>query len=70
LGCLITSSNGTLWTDISGQSYTNFTNPESTEQMFTLGVAVNPHYIRVYVTKIGKDSYNNNCMQLAEIQVE
>jgi hypothetical protein len=60
------STNGTSWTDVSGQSYTNYPDPGSNEQSFVFGSAVNARYIRLYATKLRADQYGNYYCQIAD----
>ena len=64
------SINGSTWIDISGQSYTNYPNPGSSERTFTLATAVDARYIRLSASKIGTDNFNNFYLQMAEMRIE
>ena len=64
------STNGTTWTDIAGQSYTNYPNPASAEQTFNFASTVDTRYIRLYATKIGQDAFLSNCMGFSEIRLQ
>jgi hypothetical protein len=61
-----TSNDGTIWTDIPGQSYIGYTNPGSTDQIFTFS-AVSARYVRMYATKLGADDYGTFYFQLEDI---
>jgi hypothetical protein len=63
------STDGTTWTDVSGQTYTNYTNPGAIEQTFTFAAAVSAQYIRLYITKESLDDTNNYYAQIGDIQV-
>ena len=54
------------WCDIAGQSYTNYANPGTTPQEFKFPT-VRASRVRLYVTKLGVDNYNNHYCQIAEI---
>jgi alpha-L-rhamnosidase len=60
-------TDGTNWTDVPGQSYTNYPKPSNSEQVFTFGSAVTARYIRLYGTKFGGDDFNNYYLQIAEL---
>jgi hypothetical protein len=51
-----TSNDGTNWTDISGQSYVDYPNPSSAEQIFTFDPVI-ARYVRMYATKLGTDGF-------------
>ncbi len=53
------------WHDISGQSYTNYTNPGSTVQEFKFPT-VKGSKVRLYATKLGVDSGSSHYCQIAE----
>lgn len=65
---LQSSTNGTTWTDISGQTYTNYTNPGSNMQSFKFSSAVSTRYVRLYATKLGSDG-SNFVLQIAQVYV-
>ncbi|GAG88744.1 unnamed protein product, partial [marine sediment metagenome] len=64
-----TSDDGTLWTDISGQSYTNYDCADTLDQEFTFSSSVIAQYIRLFATKLSADSYGNYYCQIAEMNV-
>jgi len=63
------SNNGSTWTDITGQSYTNYPNPGSTTQSFKFGSSISARYIRLYATKLSPDSYGNYYCQIDEFNI-
>jgi hypothetical protein len=64
------SLDGITWTDVSGQSYTNYSCSDTTAQVFNFSSAVTAQYIRLYATKLSPDSYGNYYCQIAEMHVE
>ncbi|HEY0828407.1 MAG TPA: discoidin domain-containing protein, partial [Bacilli bacterium] len=64
------SNDGTNWTDISGASYSNYTNPGSATQTFKFNSAVSSQYIRLYVTKLGIDDFGIYYLQIADFKVD
>ncbi|MCD9020269.1 discoidin domain-containing protein [Cohnella silvisoli] len=64
---LQSTTDGATWTDISGQSYTNYPNPGAVEQTFTLGSVLQVSGIRIYATKLGADNAGNYYLQLPEL---
>ncbi len=63
------SSDGINWTDISGQSYTNYPCSDTLDQKFTFDSSVTTQYVRLYATKLSADSYGNFYCQIAEIKI-
>jgi hypothetical protein len=63
------SINGSSWTDIDGQTYTNYLCADTLTQKFTFSSPVTAQYLRLYVTKLNKDSFGNYYCQIAEISV-
>ncbi|NOU81549.1 hypothetical protein GC101_22050 [Paenibacillus sp. LMG 31459] len=64
----IQSSEDTVnWKDIPNQTYSNYINNGSV-QTFNFGSSVKARYIRVLVTKLGKDDMGNYYFQLGEIK--
>jgi hypothetical protein len=63
------STDGIHWTDIDGQSYTNYSCTDTLEQRFYFGSSFAAHYIRLYATKLSADSYGNYYCQIAEMSV-
>jgi outer membrane protein assembly factor BamD (BamD/ComL family) len=61
-----TSNDGTIWTDIPGQSYIGYPNPGSMEQVFTF-TTVTARYLRMYATRLGPDDYSTYYFQLEDI---
>jgi len=61
-----TSTDGINWTDISEQSYTNFT-CDTLSQKFVFSSSITTQYIRLYATKLSADSYGNYYCQIAEM---
>ena len=51
------SNNGSQWTDIPGQTYTNYPNPGNVTKTFKFGSPVSARYIRLYATKLSYDGY-------------
>jgi len=72
---LSTSSDGTTWTTLPGQSYTSFVDPASAgtavapTQQFHLTHPVTARYLRVTATTLRADSYGNYYFQLNDIRV-
>lgn len=64
------STNGTSWSLIPGQSYTDYGNPGSREQLFAFANAVTARYIRIVGTKLSPDSFSNYYMQIAELRAD
>jgi hypothetical protein len=64
------SLDGSNWTDIDGQSYTNYSCADTIAQEFNFGSAVTAQYIRLYATKLNPDSYGNYYCQIAEMHVK
>jgi hypothetical protein len=64
-----TSDDGTAWSTIAGQTYTDYPNPNGAEQMFSF-TPVSARYIRIFATKFRQDDYGNYFMQMAELSVE
>ncbi len=63
------SNDNNNWTDIPGQTYTNYTcvlTPTSSDQIFRLLSPINARYIRVYTTAYNLDSGGNPWLSLAE----
>jgi hypothetical protein len=64
------SVDGVTWTDIPGQSYTNYAKPtQTTGELFAFSSPVNTRHIRVLATKLRADQYNSYYMQMAEINL-
>jgi len=63
------SNNGSSWTDVPGQSYTNYPNPGSNWQIFKFATPVNARYIRMYATSPSRDEGSTYFFQLAEISI-
>lgn len=62
------SNDGVNWTQIPGQSYTNYPSPAlGTGESFVLATPVNCKYIGIGVTKFSKDAYQTYYSQLAEL---
>lgn len=59
------SADGSTFTDIPGQSYTNYPAPGATPQTFSFA-PLKAKALKVVATKLGKDSFNNYYFQLAE----
>lgn len=65
------STDGINWTDVPGQSYTNYPNPgSSATQTFAFGSPLSARYIRMYATKLGPDNSGNHYFQIAEVYVD
>ncbi|WNQ12907.1 discoidin domain-containing protein [Paenibacillus aurantius] len=62
-----TSNDGTTWSDIVGQSYVDYYNPEATTQVFPFSTLVNARYFRIYATKLRADDYGVYYLQMDEI---
>ncbi|HEV2269749.1 MAG TPA: discoidin domain-containing protein [Steroidobacteraceae bacterium] len=67
---LQSSTDGVNWTNIPGQSYTNYPSPGTNVQSFTFSSPVQAQYIRVYATQLSKDQYNNYYLQMAGMVVK
>ena len=65
---LQSSPDGATWTNIAGQSYTNFTNPGSTPTAFRFGSPVSTRYVRLSATSLGAEGSGNYALQLAQLQ--
>lgn len=63
------SDDAVAWTDLPGQTYSNFVNDGSTHS-FQFEAPVIARYIRVYATKLGKDDNGQFYFQLAEIKIK
>ncbi len=65
------SLDASTWTDVAGQSYTNYPIPSNIDgEVFTFSAPVNCRYIRVIATKLRvDDSGTNYYFQLAELHV-
>ncbi len=61
------SADGENWSDIEGQSYTNYQCRDTIEQKFFFSSPVETRFIRLYATKLSADSYGNYYCQIAEI---
>ncbi len=64
---LQTSTNGTLWTDVSRQVYTAFPAPTQATVDFIFDSQISARYVRVLATKLGMDSFGNYYLQIAEV---
>lgn len=64
------SNNASSWTDVAGQTYTGYYDPEGSTQRFVFTSLVDARYIRIYATKLRKDQYDNYYFQLGEIFVD
>lgn len=63
------SDDAVAWTDLPGQTYSNFVNDGSTHS-FQFEAPVIARYIRVYATKLGRDDNGQFYFQLAEIKIK
>ncbi len=61
------SNNGSTWSDISGQSYTDYAAASSDAQKFTFKNTVNARYIRIYITKRSADDGGNYIVEISEV---
>ncbi len=62
------SEDGENWTDIPGQTYTNYPNPtKTTGETFAFDNPVPARHVRVLATKFRSDQYGSYYMQLAEL---
>lgn len=62
------SADGITWTDIPGQSYTNYSNPSSGNgEFFNFGAAVTARYIKLVGTKFRTDQSGNYDLQMDEM---
>ncbi|MHB8581567.1 MAG: discoidin domain-containing protein [Ignavibacteriaceae bacterium] len=61
------SNDGSIWTDIYGQSYTNYSCTDTLGQEFVFDSSISAQYIRLYATKLSADSFGNYYCQIAEI---
>jgi F5/8 type C domain len=57
-----TSSDGSTWTSVPGQTYTGFANPGSADVSFTFNPVVT-RYVRLAATRLGADDHGNYCLQ-------
>lgn len=65
------STDGTTWTDIDGQSYTDYPNPGGdVVQSFKFESSVTAKYIRLYATKLSADTYSNYYCQFSEFYID
>jgi hypothetical protein len=62
------STDGVHWTDIDGQTYTNYV-CDTLEQTFAFSSSVSVQYIRFITSKLSADSYGNYYCQIAEMDV-
>jgi len=62
------SSDAIDWTEISGQSLTNYQCADTLTQRFRFST-ISDQYFRLYATKLGADSYGNYYCQIAEIKI-
>ncbi len=64
------SSDTVTWTDIPGQSYTNYPAPANNNgEIFNFSAPVNSRYIRIDATKLSADTYGGFYFQLAEFHL-
>lgn len=63
------SDDGITWTDIPGQSYTNYPTPGNSTQTFSFPSPVTARYFRVYATQLSKDNNGNYALQFAQMFV-
>lgn len=63
------SSDGTNWTDIEGQNYTDYPATGSEQQVFTLSGVINARYIRIYCTKLSVDPVGVYYCQIADVKI-
>ncbi len=63
------STNGSTWTDVPGQSYTNYPNPGNAMKAFVFTTPVNARYFRIYATKLAFDG-TNYYLQLSEMYLD
>jgi hypothetical protein len=61
------SDDGENWSDIEGQSYSDYQCRDTIEQKFFFSSPVETRYIRLYATKLSADSYGNYYCQIAEL---
>jgi hypothetical protein len=61
------SDDGIQWTDIPGQSYTDYACSDTLAQKFAFSEMVSTQYLRVIATKLSADSYGNFYFQIAEL---
>lgn len=67
---LQSSTDGSTWTTIPGQSYTGYANPSSgSVQPFTFATPIQAQYIRLQATQLGNDSYGNPYLQIAGMSI-
>ncbi len=64
------SSDGANWSDVPGQSYTNYTAPPNRTQSFKFGSPINTRFIRLYVTKVRLAGNGYYYCQISEIYVD
>jgi hypothetical protein len=63
------SSDGLNWTDIDGQTYTNYQCADTLTQRFRFDNIISDQYFRLFATKLSADSYGNFYCQIAEISL-
>jgi F5/8 type C domain len=61
------SKDAITWTDVSGQSFTDYPNPGSKDVVFAFESALDTRYVRLIATKLSADDYGNNYLQIAEM---
>lgn len=60
------SSNGSAWTDIPNQTYTNYANPGAASRTFLFDSPISARYFRVLATKLSTDGSAYYYLQLAD----
>jgi hypothetical protein len=64
------SSDGSTWTTVPGQTYTSYANPGSAQQSYAFGTPVTARYFRVLATTLGVDNTGNYALQLGDMSVD
>lgn len=64
------STNASTWTDVPGQSYTNYPDPVGVSQSFVFSSTVSARYMRLYATKFRMDDYSTYYVQIAEFYAD
>lgn len=67
---LESSSNGSTWSTISGQSYTSYPNPGGTVQAFNFSSPVTAQYFRINASTLSSDGIGNYALQLASFNIK
>jgi hypothetical protein len=63
------SPDGLTWTDIHGQSFTNYQCSDTLTQHFCFDNIISDPFFRLYATRLSADSYGNFYCQIAEMEL-